>query len=251
MRRPQLSIVIPCYNEEKAIPSVLNQLIELRQQLSRWHPPTELEILVINDSSDDQSLDLLLSHPAQPKVLTNSRQLGYGASIKRGIREAKGDFIGYLDMDDTYPAHEFLNMLSLMCKENLDMISGERLSHAKHMPYVRKVGNVLFTTFCNQLFGARFKDCCTGLRLFHSRYKDFYLKHCPDGLDFALAMTLYSHASGLKVQEHPIHYNERLGESKLGVFREGLRFLKTILSIWIFSLSKKSNEQDVYLVKKP
>jgi glycosyltransferase involved in cell wall biosynthesis len=111
MTIPSISILIPVQNEEKyvgrCIRSILNQTL----------PRREYEIIVINDASTDRTLYALEVFGEEVRVLNNETKLGLPASLNKGIRAARGQFVVRLDGDD-YVSAEYLHFLHLFLKMN-------------------------------------------------------------------------------------------------------------------------------------
>ena len=98
------SIVIPCYNEEKGVIQSLDEIF------AKLNDRNDFEIIAINDGSTDKTLALVEEYSLQnPQVciINNRINIGYGASLKKGIRQAKGKIIVITDADCTYPASRF------------------------------------------------------------------------------------------------------------------------------------------------
>ncbi len=112
---------------------------------------------------------------------------------------------------------------------NADIVLGSRLHEGSEMPRIRKFGNILFATLSNFLTGESLKDCASRMRIVKkSCLSEIY--PLPDGLHFTpvmSAITLFN--KHLIIKEIPMPYAEREGESKLHVFKDGVRFLKVIL----------------------
>ena len=95
------------------------------------------------------------------------------------------------------------------------------------MPFIRKVGNKIYAYLLGFLCGRRITDIASGMRVLR-REALKYLYPLPDGLHFTPSMTARAMLNGLKLVEIPMSYRERQGRSKLNVFNDGIRFLKTI-----------------------
>src|SRR5690606_9306701 len=94
-----ISLVIPCYNESEAIPMVCPRLLETHHALKKrgW----ELEVLVVDDGSSDDTLERLKAYPML-RIISHSQNLGYGQALKTGFAQARGELVAMMDMDATY-----------------------------------------------------------------------------------------------------------------------------------------------------
>ena len=222
--KPSIGIVIPCHNEENAIPAVIARVQALKERRSDIQ-----EILVIEDGSNDNSFQIL-SQYSDVRVIRNDKPHGYGGALKVGFKNSKSDLIVFLDMDDTYDIFDLEKMLEVRNKENLDVVFGNRLTETNGMPWLRRFGN-LFYHHSLKIFGfPHIGDPCTGMRLFSRHLVDDFCRIPENDLSFSIALTLKIVTSGLKYGETRITYNERIGKSKLNPVTDGSRFFWTILS---------------------
>lgn len=225
----QLSIVLPCHNEEQAIPVVLPKLLQAKSQILAETGMTKWEIIVINDGSSDNSQMLLEKYGQEINLINFCRNHGYGYALKAGFSKAQGDFIAFYDLDDTCQPLDLIAMIHELRSQSAGMIGGNRLHTDTHMPPLRYLGNWLYRTLTSYFLGQPIADCCTGMRVFRAEYRDLFCKTLPDQLNFSLAMTILFIRRGGIYREWPINYQTRIGHSKLSVFTDGPRFLGTLL----------------------
>jgi hypothetical protein len=105
-----------------------------------------------------------------------------------------------------------------------------RLTAATQMPFVRRLGNRFYATLITALTGQAVRDAASGMRVFHRGILES-LYPLPNGLSFTTAMSTKAIHEHLKVEEVPIPYAERAGRSKLNVLRDGVAFLRVILTL--------------------
>jgi glycosyltransferase involved in cell wall biosynthesis len=223
--KPALSIVIPCFNEQLAVPSVLSKLKSVIESTEFTNQFSAVQAIVVNDASTDDSQNALQNYE-WIHLISHNERLGYGAALKSGFRLATGDYICFFDMDDSYDSQDILVLWSELQRQNSDVVFGNRLHQRQGMPYTRRIGNIFFSLLTQNLRGSEIQDVATGLRLFK---KDF-LKHVflnENGLDYSLALTLRFLQVSQRVSETPIRYHSRIGDSKLNIISDGLRFLRT------------------------
>jgi glycosyltransferase involved in cell wall biosynthesis len=221
-----LSVIIPAYNEERGISSVLNRVLDIRPALEMYGIAGP-EVLVVDDGSHDRTAEVVCAYKSV-RLVQHTKNRGYGAALKTGFCNATGDMLAFLDADGTYPP-EYLPQLCQTVQEGADMAIGSRMSGAKtEMPFVRRLGNLIFARIVTLLGNQYVSDSASGMRVFR---KDILtqLYPLPDGLNFTPVMSTRAIHEGIKMVEVPIPYKERVGRSKLSVVRDGARFLNSIV----------------------
>ncbi len=220
----KLSVILPAYNEEKGIVTVILRTKEVLKRMN-----VSSEIIVVNDGSDDRTAILAQVHGVT--VLSHKRNKGYGTALQTGFLAAKGDIICCLDADGTYPPEEIPKLYHYLITRDVDMVSGARLlGKCRGMPFIRKIGNHILSLFASLLLGRRIYDLASGMRLLRKETLVALLPLSND-LDFTVRMTLKSAAKKMPFKEIPIRYDERAGSSKLSISRHGKMFLQSILYV--------------------
>jgi glycosyltransferase involved in cell wall biosynthesis len=225
-----LSIVIPAYNEETGIAEIMNRVLSVREAL-KSAGVEGFELLVVNDGSRDQTRKVaeeIAQQSPDVRVINHPVNRGYGAALKTGFAQARGDLIGFLDADGTYPPEHF-PQLCQAAMVGADLVIGSRMAGAESkMPAVRRIGNWLFATLLSILGWQRVTDSASGMRVFkRSSLEKLY--PLPDGLNLTPVMSTRAIHEGLKVVEVPIPYSERVGRSKLSALRDGTIFLQSMV----------------------
>lgn len=221
----KLSVIIPAYNEEDGICAIVDRVSAVRPALRTMG--IALEIIVVDDGSHDATCERVRTF-RDISLVQHPTNRGYGAALKSGFCVATGDLLGFLDADGTYPPEYF----PLLCQEILrgaDLVVGSRRSGAaSEMPWVRRIGNTLWSVLVTLLGGQRVLDPASGMRVFRREVLE-RLYPLPDGLNFTPVMSTRAIHEGLHFAEVPIPYYERTGRSKLKVVKDGVRFLRTIV----------------------
>ncbi len=220
-----LSVVIPAYNEEEGIAEIIERVLAVRPALEAIG--IGLELIVVDDGSRDRTVEKVQAYP-EVVLLQHSRNQGYGAALKTGFHHARGDLLGFLDADGTYPP-EYFPQLCRAALAGADLVIGSRMSGEKsEMPLVRRIGNYIFANLVTLVSGRKVSDSASGMRVIR-REALTKLYPLPDGLNFTPVMSTRAMHEAIKVVEVPIPYRERQGRSKLSVVRDGVRFLTTIV----------------------
>jgi glycosyltransferase involved in cell wall biosynthesis len=227
-----LSLVIPSYNEERAIDDVLGLIAKVKAELIKDGIIDDMQVLVINDGSEDNTAESLKRYDFI-EVIEHERSCGYGYSLKEGFKKCHGEWVAFLDMDMTYDPKDLRPLLEIIQSNSCKIVFGSRWKKNTGMPLLRKIGNSFFT-FCVQLlYMKRISDVCTGFRIFHRSLLPQILSLPQHNLNYSIAMTLMSLNNKITFDEFSIRYSEREGRSKLNEVRDGLEFLKTIFQYWI------------------
>jgi glycosyltransferase involved in cell wall biosynthesis len=220
---PFISIVMPCLNEEQTVATCVRKA---RGWLDRHGLAGE--VIVVDNGSTDGSAELAAG--AGARVIEESRR-GYGAALRRGFAEARGEWLVMGDCDDTYEFGD-LNDLIQPLQEGYDLSVGNR--HAGGIApgamtwSHRYIGTPAISALLKVFTGLKVGDSQCGLRAFTRTTLD-RLELKTDGMELASEMILKAARRGLKVADVPVPYGERLGEAKLNTMRDGWRHMRFLL----------------------
>ncbi|OQY41486.1 MAG: hypothetical protein B6242_17310 [Anaerolineaceae bacterium 4572_78] len=213
-----ITIIIPAFNETESIGSVL---VQLKKECADFVS----EIIVVNDGSTDntqqvvEELDIhLINHP---------RNLGYGAALKTGIKNAKTDFVLTMDSDGQHKVSDVISLWEL--QEGYDMVVGQRTSLV-HSPLWRMPGKWFLGSMANYLTSQSIPDLNSGLRLMRRDVVLRYMHLCPSGFSFSTTITMALLSQGYNVLYTPIQVEKRTGKSTVS-FSTGLETLILVLRI--------------------
>lgn len=230
--KTSLGVIVPCYNEADNIEHFDKELSIFTNFIACNHPHYDVKFYVVDNNSNDGTSEKLLAiankHP-QMSILSCSRQ-GYGAALKHGFSIATGHhFLGFLDFDNTYPMESFVALLDCAKSKNLDIVYGARLHQKSRIELVRKAGNFFYVVLMRFFLKSPLSDVCSGMRVFRSHKVSEVLGLSANDLSFSIQFTGHTIVNKWKLDEVPINYRCRVGESKLSVFADGFKFLFILL----------------------
>ncbi len=221
--RPELSVVLPAQDEEKAIGQCLKQIKEVLAENS-----INGEIIV-SDSSTDKTAEIAKSMGV--KVICHGLN-GYGRALLKGFNQASGQFIFMADADGSYDFRLIPDFLNEIKNKNLDLVIGNRFAgqiESNAMPTLhRYLGRIIFSNLSLLFFGQKVNDIHCGMRMIRANtLTKLNLK--TSGMEFASEMIVKAFRQSLKLGQLPINYQPRLGQSKLKSARDGWRHLRFML----------------------
>jgi glycosyltransferase involved in cell wall biosynthesis len=218
---PRIAILVPCYNEEAAIGNVI---VAFRRELP------DATIYVYDNNSTDRTMEIARESGA---VVVLERLQGKGHVIRRMFADIEADAYLLVDGDDTYEAASAPEMIRKLISEELDMVTGTRVTQirAAYRPGHR-FGNILLTKIAATVFGNRITDMLSGYRVFSRRF----VKSFPAiSSGFETETEFTNHALELKMPlgeiETPYRDRAEGSVSKLNTYRDGIRILLTIINL--------------------
>jgi glycosyltransferase involved in cell wall biosynthesis len=221
-----LSVVIPAYNEEHGIAEIACRVLSVAPALEKAGVD-QLELLIVDDGSRDRTAEVASNIPGV-NLICHPRNRGYGAALKTGFSKARGELIGFLDADGTYPP-EYFPHLCRAALNGMDLVIGSRMAgEESKMPLTRRVGNLFFATLLTALSHQKVTDSASGMRVFKREILE-QIYPLPDGLNLTPVMSTRALHEGVNIGEVPIPYSERVGRSKLSVIRDGRIFLQSMV----------------------
>src|SRR5882757_2131769 len=218
----RIAVLVPCFNEEAAIATVV---ADFREALP------SAEIFVYDNNSTDRTVEVARAAGAEVR---SERRQGKGHVVRRMFADIDADIYVLVDGDATYDAASAPRMIDRLVSDHLDMVVGFRVdqSAAAYRPGHR-TGNRMLTSFLSSVFGRDFQDILSGYRVFSRRFvKSFPV--LSDGFEIETELSVHALELALPVAEiETPYYARREGSfSKLNTWRDGLRILGTILKLY-------------------
>ncbi|MCS7179071.1 MAG: glycosyltransferase family 2 protein [Anaerolineae bacterium] len=220
-----VSIVIPCLNEENSIGIVVEKAWQALRAMN-----VSGEVVVADNGSTDRSAEIARSRGARVVAVPEK---GYGNALRGGIEAARGRYIVMGDADDSYDFLETPRLLAPL-REGADIVIGSRFRGTilpGAMRWSSRIGNPLVTAILNLLFRSRLSDSQSGMRAF-TREAWQRLRLQSTGMEFASEMLIQARRAGLRIAEVPItfHPDRRGRPPHLHPIRDGWRHLKLMLT---------------------
>ncbi|MBC7742091.1 MAG: glycosyltransferase family 2 protein [Bdellovibrionaceae bacterium] len=237
LKKSSFALVIPCYNEEKVIPFFAHELSSFKTAFSAAFPSTDVVVVIVDNNSNDQSTQLLqqfFSGVDYVKLAACAKQ-GYGAALKFGFGAVTADYYAFADLDNTYPLSDLIPMYDIAIKKNIEIISGGRLNSLSRIPWTRKIGNLFYSKTTRLIFKSVIEDTCSGMRIFNHHVLKEILSLKQNDLSFSIELTAHALCKKWSMYEYPITYRDRMGSSKLLVYKDGFKFLYILVMKRLFS----------------
>lgn len=159
-----VSIIIPAYNEERTIIEVLEKVREQTLQ------GVTFEVIVVDDGSKDQTVNILKANPnLYSRLLVSEKNGGKGAAVRKGLEAATGDYILFQDADLEYDPSDYASLVFPVQNYKADVVIGSRLLASKYSRvfyFWHQIGNKFITTAFNILNNTTFSDTYSCYLLF-------------------------------------------------------------------------------------
>lgn len=214
----RVAVLVPCYDEAVSIAGVVAAF--------RAALPDALVYVYDNNSSDGTA-----ERAAEAGAIVRRERLqGKGHVVRRMFADVEADVYVLVDGDGTYEATDAARLVRTLLAERLDLVNGRRVgaAQAAYRPGHR-LGNRVLTGLVRLIFGDRFADILSGLKVFSRRYAKSF-PGLSQGFEIETELTIHALELDMAVAEADIAYRERPADSpsKLNTFRDGVRILSTI-----------------------
>jgi len=220
----EISIILPCQNEEKALPFCLKQIKEI------IHKNNLSAEVIVSDSSIDGSPEI--AKKENVSLLKHDKE-GYGAAYLEAFKIAKGKYIFMADPDASYDFKEIPVFIKKL-KGGSDMVIGNRFSggmHQEAMTFSHKyIGNPVLSFMLKLFFNSKIKDSQCGMRAIKRSFLE-KLNLQTTGMEFASEMIIKALRNNCIISELPIDYHKRKGQSKMKSFRDAWKHIRYMFSI--------------------
>lgn len=219
IRLPEVSIVLPAYNEEHGVAAVLDGLAGIMT--------SRMEILVVDDGSDDGTARVAAGRGA--RVVRHARNQGKAAALRTGFREAQGHLLVTLDADGTYPVTAIPSLVAAL-EDGAGLVIGARRVSGASMNRVHRAGNRALRVAIGLSAGRHVSDPLSGMYGIRRELLD-RLTLRSEGFGIETELVVRAGRAGARIQEIEVVYGARIGTSKLSPLRDGLAISRTLIGL--------------------
>jgi len=233
-QQPEISVVIPAYNEAEGIQAAL-------EQVAAYFQSREVigEIVVVDDGSTDGMARLAgqASVPAVVRVLVNEQNRGKGYSVRRGILSARGHYVGFADADMATPIDQ-LDKVRQALESGADVVIGSRAlpdsQIAKHQPWWRESAGKLFGSFVRTVLLPGIADSQCGFKFFTAAAAQaIFQRQQLKGWAFDVELLYIARRLGYNIVQVPVRWIDE-PHSRVRMLRDGPQVVLDVLRIrWI------------------
>jgi dolichyl-phosphate beta-glucosyltransferase len=233
MTSPELSIIIPAYNEEALITSTLNGLqTYLSTRLESY------EIIVVDDGSQDKTAmcieDWKKINRVDLHLFSNEQNMGKGFSIQRGVRESRGSYIIFIDADLPYELYAIDDFLKAL-RNGYDLAIGSRVlpgSQVKGVPVVRYVSGQIFSWMVQAMLFSGLPDTQCGFKSFKSQAaKEIFRRLTVEGFGFDVEMLFVARKLKLTIQPVPVRMIDHRHRSRVRLVIDSFKMFANLFTV--------------------
>jgi glycosyltransferase involved in cell wall biosynthesis len=230
---PELSIIIPSYNEEKRLPETLRQIASYLGASKN-----EAEVIVVDDGSSDGTAEVAQSFAGQVpglRVLSNGVNRGKGFSVRRGMREARGRIVLFTDADLSAPIAEADKLLGALATADVAIGSRslDRSLIEVHESAFREFAGIVFNKIVRVLLRLPFVDTQCGFKAFvRERCQIIFLQQRIERFGFDPELLYLARHHGLRTVEIPVRWSHS-PNTRVNMLRDSaLMFAEVLLIRW-------------------
>lgn len=240
-----ISIVIPAYNEEKTLETLVNKVTDLKFK------DFEKEIIIVNDGSKDKTFEImkkLESENPTIKAFENERNMGKTQTVKHGLLKSNGDYVVIQDADLEYEPLELIEILELAVSKNLDVVYGNRFGKKNKVIYWQNyIGNKALSFFSNIFTFPRIKVWLPDMEVCYKLVRGDVIRDIAKTIEskstFGLEPEITAKLSKYRINGKNLkfgtmaisYYPRSINEGKkMKAFSDGFKALKEILKFNIF-----------------
>jgi len=217
----KIAVLLPCYNEEKAIEKVV-------KDFKKYLP--KAEIYVYDNNSTDRTAEIALKAGA---IVRKEPMQGKGNVVRRMFADIDADIYVMSDGDETYDIKRAPELIETLKENQIDMLVGARKEREQECYRAgHRFGNVLLTKLVQTFFHHKLKDMLSGYRVFTKRFVKTFPAQSM-GFEIETELTVYALSAKLPIMEVDTDYFARPegSFSKLSTYKDGIRILRTIITL--------------------
>ncbi len=227
----QISLMIPAYNEGNKIKKTLKEVQSfVENEKDEW------EVLIINDGSTDNTLEILENYKPQFfKIISYNQNKGKGFALKQGVKQATGDYICFIDSDLAYSFENLKKLLSYLDK--YDVVIGSRNLHTDNHENISTLRRILgrgFNIVSNIILGHKIKDTQSGLKAFKKKpAKYLFSKQTLQGWSFDTEILYLAKKKNYKIKQVKAVVLQKYGtkDSKINFLKDPIKMFLDLIKI--------------------
>mgnify|MGYP001247918704 FL=1 len=230
----KLTIIVPCFNEEKTIKTVIEKVLSLKVN--------KIQVIVVDDCSSDNSYEIINSIKNKNfLILQNQKNLGKGAAINTAKKYVDGDIVAIQDADLEYDPNDLMKLIEPIINLETQVVYGSRVLGKKYFENIqnfshwfRILGNIFLTKLSNLINNQNLTDAHTCYKVFNSKiFNKIILKE--KNFNFCPEVTTKISKLKIKIIEKPVSYNGRkYSEGKKIKSIDGLKAIITLIKYRFF-----------------
>jgi dolichyl-phosphate beta-glucosyltransferase len=233
MTVPDLSIIIPAYNEEALI---VNTLESLRSYM--MVRAEQYEIIVVDDGSQDKTVTCVQEwqkkNGTSLRLLSNQKNMGKGFSIRHGVMESRGRYVIFIDADLPYELDAIDNFLGAL-KNGFDLAVGSRVlpgSEVRGVPVYRYIAGQVFSWMVQAVLFSGLPDTQCGFKSFKSEAaREIFRRTSIDGFGFDVEMLFVARKLKFKIQPIAVHMIEHRQRSRVRLVNDSLKMFANLFMV--------------------
>jgi glycosyltransferase involved in cell wall biosynthesis len=228
---PQVSIVVPAYNEAVRIGESIRKIEAFLKKM-----PWKAEVIVVDDGSKDDTADVVsgMTFPGL-RVIRNNPNRGKGFAVRTGVLDSLGEYVLFTDADLSAPIDELEKLLKAAQEQRADVVIGSRAVDRSyieiHQSRGRELGGIVFNLMVKTILGLRIHDTQCGFKLFkRSKAIPVFEKMTITGFGFDPELLFLAKRARLKILELPVRWSHAEG-SKIRFATDSVRMFSDLLRI--------------------
>lgn len=221
---PEVSIIMPAYNEEDGLPVIL-------EELCKESALRDAEIIVVDDGSSDHTREKIALFP-RVQLVKHPVNRGYGAAISTGVKVSTGKYVVWFDTDGQHRVKDLVSVVQALTRKNLDFCIGMR-DGGSHQDSSRVVGKFILKQAVRLVVKKPVKDFNSGLRGFKREIIKRYLHLLPRRFGASTMTSLLMVERGYIGEEVPITVRPRIGKSSVKQVQDGFGTLMLLLRFFL------------------
>lgn len=225
-------IIVPVYEPKENF----EKFVKLSEDL--LSNQKEMEIIYVDDGNDYNLETVINTNLVNFRLIKNKKNLGYGASIKKGVTQTNSKIIGIIDCDNSYDLKHLVDLILQFENKECDLLVGKRIFEYKDF-FLKVIFRKIINKLSTLIFDYKVQDINSGLRVFK---KDDFVKDLnvyPDKFSITSTQTLCTISRNKEIEYVDTKYLKRDGKSKISVLFDPFKFFYLIFKIFlIFSPMK-------------